>query len=113
MKWGVSIRREPREQAGSQRDHGGAVWGPVWQRLGHCSSAYEEFRLSQGTQARVCCIAVNHLFSSHVIHAAHGHQHSHPAVGAGGAGGEGSPAAGISWKRSGQWSLRAKAFPTL
>lgn len=80
---------------------------PVRQHLGRCSSA--EFRLSQGARAQVCRIIVNRLFSSHVVHATHRHQHSHPAISAGRAGGEeGRPAAGVGWKRSGRWDRRAK-----
>lgn len=88
----------------------GQLGDPLQQRLGGCSSAYTEFMLSQGSWAGVCPVIANHLFSSHVVHATHGHQHTHPAVGARGTGGEGSPAAGICWECPGQWSLQAKAF---
>lgn len=56
-------------------------------------------RGSRGGRAQLCCsVTAKLLFSSHLVHATHRHQHFHPAGGAR----EGSPAAGGGWKRSGR-----------
>ncbi|EMP35385.1 Circadian locomoter output cycles protein kaput [Chelonia mydas] len=45
------------------------------------------------------------LFCSHLIHAAHGGQHSHQAISANGSAGEGIAEAGLKWERTGAlWS---------